>query len=77
MSDAPRVSDGGMTFLRVKRGKLTVAISEGGVSVLGKGWDYTCEIAPPADASKLTKAEKDKLADRAIREWKKADKELP
>jgi len=76
MSDALRVDDGDMTFLTVKRGKLTVAISEGGVSVIGKGWDYTCEIKPPANAGKLTKAEKDAIADKAIKECKKYGKEM-
>lgn len=61
--------------VEVTRGDLRVVITCGGVSVIVEGKDdFSCNIRPPRDASKLTGKEAGHLADRAIREWKRFQK---
>ena len=59
-----------MTFREIKRDKLTVVISEGGVTVLGNGWDYSPPGMQPLEAvDQMDEVELNRIADAALESW--------
>ena len=66
-----------MKFITRKRDGKEIVISEGGVSVLEPGCDYTCDPRlTPKSTTHLTKKQIDTICKKALKEYASFDEDL-